>query len=130
MSLTIVCSPRKAGALCFERLSRVEVRVRAKAARPDAPDDPQRVRKVTLTFDNGPDPDGTTTAVLDLLAMQGEKIQDRRRSPIRIGSIVKGQRHLPCALGVAVLIRTHGFGPHVILHRVEPCEAQCANLPR
>ncbi len=96
--------------------------MRAKAARPDAPDDPQRVKKVTLTFDNGPDPDGTTTAVLDLLALHGVKATF---------FLTGDQLRLPGASDLArrAHMEGHWIGNHTMSHSVPFGESDDRTLP-
>jgi peptidoglycan/xylan/chitin deacetylase (PgdA/CDA1 family) len=89
----------------------VEVKVRPEPACPDEPRDPQSLKKVTLTFDNGPDPDGTTTAVLDLLALHG----------VKATFFLTGQQlRLPGASALArrTHMEGHWIGNHTMSHSV------------
>jgi peptidoglycan/xylan/chitin deacetylase (PgdA/CDA1 family) len=96
--------------------------VRSKATCPNAPYDPRRVKKVTLTFDNGPDPDGTTTEVLDLLALHG----------IKATFFLTGhQLRLPGASALAQRAHTEGhwIGNHTMSHSVPFGESDDGTLP-
>ena len=96
--------------------------MRPKAACPDAPYDSQTAKKVTLTFDNGPDPDGTTTAVLDLLALHGVKATF---------FLTGHQLRLPGASDLArrAHMEGHWIGNHTLSHSVPFGESDDRTLP-
>jgi len=108
--------------LCFARLNPAEVKVRPETACPDDPFDSHRVQKVTLTFDNGPDPDGTTTAVLDLLALHGVKATF---------FLTGHQLRLPGAFALArrAHMEGHWIGNHTMSHSIPFGESDDRTLP-
>ena len=96
--------------------------MRSKAVCPDEHRNPQSARKVTLTFDNGPDPDGTTTAVLDLLALHGVKATF---------FLTGHQLRLPGAFALARRAHTEGhwIGNHTMTHSVRFGDSDDRTLP-